>query len=54
MQLCSLSWGGELGPIIDKAAATAQIPVNEAVDAAVFDDFVGINKAINEAAASAQ
>ncbi len=43
-----------MGPLIYKAAATAQMPVNEALDAAVFVDFVGVDKAINEAAASAR
>jgi hypothetical protein len=46
-----------LGPLINKAAASAQMPVDEAideaVDAAVFVDFVGVDKAIDEAAASA-
>jgi hypothetical protein len=30
------------------------LAINKAVDAAVFIDFVGVDKAINEAAASAQ
>jgi hypothetical protein len=45
---------GELGPLIDKTAATAQMLVDKAVDAAVFVNFVGFDKAIDEAAASAQ
>jgi hypothetical protein len=47
-----------LGPLINKAAASARMPVGKAIDkandSAVFVDFVGVDEAINDAAESAQ
>ena len=46
-----------MGPLINKACASTQMlvdkAIDKAVDAAVFVDFVGVDKAIDKAAASA-
>ncbi len=47
-----------MGPLIDKAAPSAQMPVNKAIDKtvyiAVFVVFLGVDKAIDKAAANAR
>jgi hypothetical protein len=57
-QLCLSSWEG-LGPLIDKATASAQMLVNEAIDkavnTAVFKNLAGeLGQLINEDATSTQ